>query len=42
MLYNCGFYSLSSRALFNDVWAKMVNKFNEGKRNMMDLVCIGE
>lgn len=28
----------SARALFNDVWAKMVNQLNQGKRKMMDLI----
>lgn len=31
-------YVLFDRALFNDVWAKMVHQLNEGKRNMMDLI----
>lgn len=26
------------RALFNDVWAKMVNQLNQGKLNMMNLI----
>lgn len=31
-------HMLQERALFNDVWAKMVTQLNQGKKHMMDLI----